>query len=175
MATLTKMDMIKALVEAKKVEELRKEKDDSLKLASRLFRSLSNEKVKELYFSRIASEPEKVIEEVTEKVIKAAKPQKERATVKEEKEPVDPDYLSVADEKGHVYKKAWVLKVLDEKKFSKLTSKGERRLKGKSKFLVYSIDTNSIVAASIKNGKIVNKTICACPFITKAFIDKYLK
>lgn len=184
MTTLTKMDMIKALVAANQVDELKKEKDDSIKLAARIFRTVSNDRVKELYATRIAANPEKVIEEVTKKAEKAAKASKkaaqkkpaEKVPVKEEPVEKDAMYQSIEDEEGNVYKKAWMLEELNSRGFSKLTNRNidVRRLKGEHYLLIYSRFDNKITVKELGTGKVVKTTLCICPFIVRAFIDKYM-
>lgn len=176
MTTMTKMDMIKKLVEENKVDEFKKEKDDNTKLASRLFRTLTNESVKELYAARISASPEKAIEEITKKVEKAAKkaPAKEvKAEVKEK----DPMYSPAKDAAGNEYKKAWVLQELDERGFAPLSglAANVRKLEGKVNTLIYHRNKNILNVKSNETGAIVQSTMCLCPFIVKSFITKYAK
>lgn len=165
MATLTKMDMIKALVEANKVDELKKEKDNSTKLAARMFRTLSNDRVKELYAARIVAEPEKVIKEITKKAEKAAAPASAQRAFKPCK-----------DREGkHTYKKRWMYEELENRSFSPLNSNNKRVLSGAYYVMFYDIEKNLIIVRDPKHwNKVIAKNYCICPFITKAFIDKYL-
>lgn len=177
MTTMTKMDMIKKLVEENKVEEFKKEKDDDTKLASRLFRTLTNENVKELYAARISASPEKAIEEITKKVEKAAKKAPAKEEVKAEVKEKDPMYSPAKDAAGNEYKKAWVLQELDERGFSPLSglALNIRKFEGKTNTLIYHRNKNILNVKSNETDEIIQSTMCLCPFIVKAFITKYAK
>lgn len=174
--TLTKMDMIKELIATNSVDEFKKEKDDTVKLASRLFRQLSADKVQALYAERITSAPEEVIEEVTQKVEEAAAPTPtpKKAAKKAKTEDEEYNYSKATDKEGNEYAKAWVLELLDATKFGALSaSKKTRTLECKSNKLIYNRIDNTIQAVSKETNKKVKKTMAICPFIVKAFIKKY--
>lgn len=169
MATLTKMEMIKTLVETNNVDEFKKEKDDTFKLAGRLFRTLSADRVKELYEERIKISPEAVLEEVTEKIEKVATKSK---TEKAEK--VDSQYETAKDENGNSYKKAWVLEFLNSAGFSALRGINEiREIFGEKYYIRYYRSKNMMIAFSSETKKEVKRTLCLCPFIVKSFVKKY--
>lgn len=185
MATLVKKDMIAALVAAKKVEEFRKGQEHDSVLVGRLYRQVPESKIKELYATYIQQNPEKAIEEMTQKVEKVTKakksePKVQAIKVQEVKVPKKtPEEIAeqkrrsaTLDAAGNEYKKAWMLEALDAHGFSKLSkAKTIRTLKGNIYELVYNRKTNHLTA--LLDGNKVNDTICACEFITVAFINKY--
>lgn len=186
MATLVKKDMIAALVAAKKVEEFRKGQEHDSVLVGRLYRQVPESKIRELYTAYIQENPEKVIEEVTQKVEKVTKSKKsvksapvikiQEVKISKEKTPEELAELKrrqpITDENGNEYKKAWMLEVLDQHGFGKLNkSKKTRILKGALYEIVYNRETNHLTA--LLEGSKINDTICACEFITVSFINKY--
>lgn len=201
MKTLTKMDMIRALVESEKVNELKKDENESIEsLAARLYRSVSSEEVKTLYTERIAQDPVEAIEKVAEKAEKvvsavekpkkAAKKkvssktltkaekkaqeefEKSRIESRESEEERKALYAPVINEQG-ITMKAWISDLIVQHEF-KFTKKGKYELKLEHHSIIYNPEKNRFDIVYNEDKKTtIFYTLALCPFMIRSFLKKY--
>lgn len=156
---ITKMAMIKELAAANMLEEFKKtpEMEEST-LIKHVGRTISKERIEELYKQLENKDTEEILDtvvDVAEKTVSA----------------LEIDYTPIEVD-GVAYKKAWIKKVLDDAEFGKV-SQNSRKKKVRDYVLNYRFDKNRITVT--KNGSKINSTPALCEYITRHFIQKYVR